>query len=433
MAPPGVIDSPRISSLSNVPEERAPSRGGSPYLHQNLSGSTSTFKTPAPATSTTSLNSSLSAARPPMGPRNPSALRSASSASISQQLEANRASTTTPTLASTIMPKKIPRAKSPLESVKDKDKDKDGGREAHSGVKGSRSVANINLIPGAQPKLRSTPHLAYSKDAEPAPATLMYWSRAPVYGVMPGHGMRAHSATLIDSTAWIFGGCDERGCWKDVWCFNAGLYNQIDAPPPFNSDLWTLLWIETMQWSRPDMLGDIPPPCRAHTATLVDRRLVVFGGGEGPVYRNDVYILDTATRRWSQPRFPPEMSMPPPRRAHTAVYYRNKVWIFGGGNGTQALNDLWTLEVGPSPDKMRWELQQTKGKKPTSRGYHTANLIGNVMIIMGGSDGRECFSDIWCLNLGAIPSYRIPLYRTNVVVCFRFTSMESSQAGCRTP
>lgn len=68
-----------------------------------------------------------------------------------------------------------------------------------------------------------------------------------------------------------------------------------------------------------------------------------------------------------------------------------------------ALNDLWTLEVGTSAniDRMKWELVQTRGRKPTARGYHTANLVGNVMVIVGGSDGRECFSDIWCLNLGA--------------------------------
>ena len=151
------------------------------------------------------------------------------------------------------------------------------------------------------------------------------------------------------------------------------------------------------------MYGDIPPPCRAHTATLVDRRLVFFGGGEGPVYRNDVYILDTITRRWQQPKFPKTMRLPPPRRAHTSVFYRNRVYIFGGGNGTQALNDLWTLDVSVSVEKMRWEEIETKGKKPTARGYHTANLVGNVMVIIGGSDGRECFSDIWCLNLGACP------------------------------
>ena len=36
-----------------------------------------------------------------------------------------------------------------------------------------------------------------------------------------------------------------------------------------------------MQWTHPEVVGDLPPKCRAHTATLVDRKIVVFGGGEG--------------------------------------------------------------------------------------------------------------------------------------------------------
>ncbi|TFY62436.1 hypothetical protein EVJ58_g3864 [Rhodofomes roseus] len=42
------------------------------------------------------------------------------------------------------------------------------------------------------------------------------------------------------------------------------------------------------------------------------------------------------------------------------------------------------------------------GRRPLPRGYHTANLVGNVMVVVGGSDGRECFSDIWCLNLDTL-------------------------------
>lgn len=157
---------------------------------------------------------------------------------------------------------------------------------------------------------------------------------------------------------------------------------------------------ETMQWTHPEVVGDIPPPCRAHTATLVDRKLIVFGGGEGPMYYNEVYILDTVMRRWVHPTFPEGAIIPPPRRAHTSVLYKGKLWIFGGGNGSTALNDVWTLDVSGPPERMRWEQIETRGKKPTARGYHTANLIGNVMVVVGGSDGRECFSDIWCLNLG---------------------------------
>jgi len=117
-----------------------------------------------------------------------------------------------------------------------------------------------------------------------------------------------------------------------------------------------------MHWSHPETIGDVPPPCRAHTATLVDRKIVIFGGGQGPVYYDSTYIFDTTTRSWFCPSFPCSQSSlqnptsqpqnpqqnpvhPAPRRAHTAVLYNGKIYVFGGGNGLTALNDLWTLDV----------------------------------------------------------------------------------------
>ncbi|KAI0632818.1 galactose oxidase [Trametes polyzona] len=219
----------------------------------------------------------------------------------------------------------------------------------------------------------------------------MHWSRAPVFGHMPPHGLRAHSVTLIDNMAWLFGGCDDHSSWRDVFCFNT----------------------ETMQWTHPTVRGELPRPCRAHTATLVDRKIYVLGGGEAEVYYNDVYVFDTVTRTWYHPlssATPEEertCAYPPPRRAHTSVLYKNKLWVFGGGNGSRALNDLWTLDLSGGLDNLRWEAVEThaygpNGKKPSPRGYHTSNLIGNIMVVVGGSDGWGCFSDVWCLNLDTL-------------------------------
>ncbi len=187
-----------------------------------------------------------------------------------------------------------------------------------------------------------------------------------------------------------------------------------------------------MQWTHPECLGDTPPPSRAHSATLVDRKIVFIGGGHGSTYYDSVYILDTLSRRWTRPTIAPGPT-PPQRRAHTAALYGNKIWMFGGGNGMMALSDVWTLDVSPlmqfgpygyggggyghgtcyggtgsgggrSKDGsvvMKWELIETKGvKKPGPRGYHTANLVGNIMVVIGGSDGKDSFDELWTLDLG---------------------------------
>jgi hypothetical protein len=150
------------------------------------------------------------------------------------------------------------------------------------------------------------------------------------------------------------------------------------------------------------MSGELPPPCRAHTSTLVDRKLVVYGGGQGAHYYSDVFVLDTLARRWARADFGGG-TVPAPRRAHTAEHYRGRIYVFGGGNGTEAVNDVWALDVGAHalPDRMRWDKLDVRGPRPCARGYHTANVVGDVMIIIGGSDGKECFMDVWCLHLGA--------------------------------
>ena len=188
-----------------------------------------------------------------------------------------------------------------------------------------------------------------------------------------------------------------------------------------------------MQWTHPEMQGDLPPPCRAHSATLVGRKIVIIGGGENASYYNSVHVFDIPTRRWSRPTFT-TADVPPPRRAHTTVLYQNKIWVFGGGNGLQALNDVWTLDVSGSLDRMKWEQVAISGRKrPSPRGYHTANLVQNVMIVVGGSDGRECFQDIWCLNLGTPVAHPRPRSHSNAIERIRDISLDADQTRHATP
>ncbi|KAI0158210.1 galactose oxidase [Xylariaceae sp. FL1272] len=233
---------------------------------------------------------------------------------------------------------------------------------------------------------------ATAADVPAAPSSGMYWSRAPVSGA-PHKPLRAHTTTLVGSNVFVFGGCDSRACFNDLYVLDA----------------------DSFHWSTPVVAGEVPLPLRAMTCTAVGKKLVVFGGGDGPAYYNDVYVLDTMSYKWHKPRIVGDQT-PSARRAHTACLYKNGIYVFGGGDGVRALNDIWRLDVSDI-HKMSWRLISGSDSsprsgspgggsrlgggvsKPQARGYHTANMVGSKLIIYGGSDGGECFNDVWVYDV----------------------------------
>jgi hypothetical protein len=122
---------------------------------------------------------------------------------------------------------------------------------------------------------------------------------------------------------------------------------------------------ETMWWS--EMQVDSLSSCRARAATFVGRMMAIIGGSEGAPYYNGVYVFEILTRRWSRPMFT-TTDVLTPCRAHTTMLYQNEIWVFGGGNGLQALNDVWTLDVSGSLNRMRGkQVTISRRKRPASR------------------------------------------------------------------
>lgn len=256
----------------------------------------------------------------------------------------------------------------------------------------SREPATVSSLAHADPSSsaprplktshRTLPQLPSASSVKPAPPPAMYWSKAPVHGSVPRRSFRAHTANLCDEVLWLFGGCDNRGCFRDLWCFDT----------------------ETMCWSKPKVTGDMPPARRAHSATMVNKRLFVFAGGDGPHYFNDLYVFDTVSLRWSKPEV--GGTAPSPRRAHTCNYYEGQLIVFGGGNGVGALNDVHTLDVSDL-SRLEWRKMDCRGKVPIGRGYHTSNLVDGKLIVIGGSDGHMSFNDIHILRLDTQTWYQV--------------------------
>lgn len=194
------------SALSDVPEESGSTGtmtptarlSNSPYFnptHHQAAASTSTFNVsapqPLPAAAATAPNTPTSASNGQTVSRKSSGMRSTSER-LGRETTGSNGSLRKQALAPT-------------------------ERESGSGNKRVSSSAEL------KPKARAVPRLPHSDSVPPAPTTGMYWSRAPVFGDIPGRSMKAHSATVVDNVVWVFGGCDEKGCFRDVYCFDTGM------------------------------------------------------------------------------------------------------------------------------------------------------------------------------------------------------------------
>lgn len=278
-------------------------------------------------------------------------------------------------------------------------------------------TAHSTNQPTLQPNSR-LPSLPNAK-VEASPAACMYLSKASIHGSKLIKPLRAHTATLVNDAIWIFGGTDLVGCFKDVWKLDLetlsftkvkcrGLDEDLAVDPHHAHSGYGYSddpSIDQFNKSRPSPntkrlrnspKDHMPRPCRAHSATHLDGRIFIFGGGDGPNYFDDLYYLDTISLTWTKPKV--KGVLPSTRRAHATVLYGNQLIIFGGGNGSRALNDVHALDL-TDLSSLEWRELAIKGRSPLNRGYHSANLIGSKCVIFGGSDGGECFSDIFILDL----------------------------------
>lgn len=77
--------------------------------------------------------------------------------------------------------------------------------------------------------------------------------------------------------------------------------------------------------------------------------------------------------------------IPDCRAAHSSDIIQDKLYVFGGWNGSQALNDLHILDL----KEMRWLSPDIKGDLPKSRNNHTTAVVGTKLIVHGGHDGSK--------------------------------------------
>eukprot|EP01039_Chlorochromonas_danica_P010525 gene10525-11659_t len=175
-----------------------------------------------------------------------------------------------------------------------------------------------------------------------------------------------------------------------------------------------------------------PPSRRANFSltALPNGDLVMFGGeyydGERVEVYSDVIRWQVEKNEWKAIE---SLNTPPPRCSHQAVYYQEKVYLFGGEYATTDqfyhFKDLWCLDLKTNV----WKEIHATGDCPSGRSGHRMVVWRNYLVLFGGfyEAMREVrwFNDLFFFSfqeerwtqLPVRPSAPIPRPRSGVQMC----------------
>lgn len=154
---------------------------------------------------------------------------------------------------------------------------------------------------------------------------------------------------------------------------------------------------KTLRWHQPAIKGTPPGPCNMHSADYVPQRkeVYVFRGGNGREYLNDLHALNAKTLSWRKVQ---TVGQHPQQRAnHSSALLEetNELFIFGGWNGTERLNDIHILNVATST----WTCPRVGGVLPHPRAGMTLTALRGRLFLFGGSGtSSKCFHDLQILD-----------------------------------
>eukprot|EP00919_Chromeraceae_sp_WS-2016_P041692 GHVR01099303.1.p1 GENE.GHVR01099303.1~~GHVR01099303.1.p1 ORF type:complete len:257 (+),score=50.03 GHVR01099303.1:251-1021(+) len=131
-----------------------------------------------------------------------------------------------------------------------------------------------------------------------------------------------------------------------------------------------------------------------HTAVSYKNCMYVFGGWDGSDTLNDLYQFTLETSSWMS--FSGGGNKPSPRYRHSAVMHGCCMFVFGGVDKRQTrFNDLYEFNI----ERKGWACVKVQGTHgPSPRTFHSAVVCNGMMWVLGGYDGARQ-SDIWRINL----------------------------------
>uniref|UniRef100_A0A3Q2PEX4 Leucine zipper like post translational regulator 1 n=1 Tax=Fundulus heteroclitus TaxID=8078 RepID=A0A3Q2PEX4_FUNHE len=149
------------------------------------------------------------------------------------------------------------------------------------------------------------------------------------------------------------------------------------------------------------------PPCdefvgarrSKHTVVAYRDAIYVFGGDNGKNMLNDLLRFDVKDCSWCR--------LPVARSAHGATVYSDKLWIFAGYDGNARLNDMWTISL-QDREHACWEEIDQSGEIPPSCCNFPVAVCRDKMFVFSGQSGAKITNNLFQFEFNGHMWTRIP-------------------------
>jgi len=190
-----------------------------------------------------------------------------------------------------------------------------------------------------------------------------------------------HTAVLYTHKIFVFGGICMQQYSDSLYCYD-------------------------LELQKLSQLNPTPIRDRAdHTAVVWKNKMYIFAGwavaerNEDRCWFNDLYEFDFVTLHWRQ--IVGKGEIPTPRCSHVAIASNDYMYTFGGYNGKDYTNELFSYHFETETWKNLTPLFANKvAPAPRSR---TAMAVWNdSMFLLGGWNRKSYFSDFWRFEFGCM-------------------------------
>ncbi|KAI3817604.1 hypothetical protein L1987_11400 [Smallanthus sonchifolius] len=212
----------------------------------------------------------------------------------------------------------------------------------------------------------------HSKDTSDNVTVRFIDLESQVSGVMEATGKipvarGGQSVTLVGIKLIMFGGEDK----------HRRLLNDVN-----------ILDLETMIWNVAETTKTPPAPRCDHTAAVhVDRYFLIFGGCSHSTFFNDLHVLDLETLEWSQPQIQGNLVFP--RAGHTGVSIDEKWFIVGGGDSKSGALETLVLDMSTLVLSVLTSVEQKDPLASEGLTISSALVDGEqFLVVFGGYNGN---------------------------------------------